>query len=96
MTEDGEFFDKFQHSFGNQVLYVEQERVYYNSKEERKDLLFNVIKMKDSIDFGVRYLASLYIMSQCQGLLANGPVGAYLVAESWNGGKYEFNQVIID
>lgn len=87
-TEDEEILNKFVKRYGKRILYTDQKRVsdvktYLNENEEFAN--------RKAFERGIEYLTSIYLLAQCNGLIAgrtSGTVGACIMAE-----KYEFKYI---
>lgn len=94
-TEDAQVYKVFQESsFINKIICVEQERIFYG-EENKSMFLSEIYKQKnyDGYKFNLRYLAILYILSQCDSLISGCYCGAVRISEALNGGRYD--EVII-
>lgn len=89
-TEDSEYYCELKEAFGEQLLVVDQKRISYSV--DTKDYISNILP--NTKDFVTRYLAVLYALSKAKVLLANIPCGAVGVARLFNGGCYEYVEVI--
>lgn len=88
-TEDAELLDKLNQRYGTQLLYTNQKRVTGVTTELCDDKQFMSVSAKMR---GMQYLASIYLLSKCRGLVAGrtaGTVGAIIQAE-----HFEFTHVI--
>lgn len=94
-TEDKEIYVKFKERFGEKLIAVDTERLDCGNEK----FLADVMKESgmDTVENGLNYLTSVYLLGQCDCLLAgrtSGSVGALLMAEKyeyqyfWNLGKY--------
>lgn len=93
-TEDAEYFEFFQQFFGNSLLYVEQERVYYDYKNNPYKQLSDLMSKKDGKVAGRDYLAVIGCLAECNALIYNISCGAVQLAECWNSKKYELCKLI--
>lgn len=88
VTEDAEIYQYFKESFGEKMTAVPQIR--YVGKEEIT-IRVNARK-KDKYLQGLDYITAIYLLAECNGILAgytNGVLAAVLI----NGGIYEFSKI---
>lgn len=93
-TEDAEYFELFQQSFGDSLLSVEQERVSYDYKNNPYKEVSDLMNKKDGRIAGRDYLAVIESLAQCDALVYNISCGAVLLAECWNDSKYKLCKLI--
>ena len=87
-TEDAEVIEYFEKIYGNRLLHTDQKRVskvttYLYENREFID--------RDPFERGIEYLTSIYLLSQCNGLIAGrttGTVGTCIMADN-----YEFKYI---
>ena len=94
-TEDMEYLNVFQNEFGEKLLYIEQKRAYYQDDLAEKSVaeLLDISK-EDVVDFVYKYLAVIYTLAKCDGLLVSRNCGASRLARSWNADQYEIDEVV--
>ena len=82
-TEDAGILEYMKGIFGDRLLYTNQRRIknisgYLN---ENKDFA-----ERDSLEKGIEYLTSIYLLSRCNGIIAgrtSGTVGACIMANNY-------------
>lgn len=87
-TEDAEILEKLIRVYGSRLLYTDQKRVskvttYLYENQEFTD--------REPFERGIEYLTSIYLLSQCNGLIAgrtSGTVGTCIMAD-----HYEFRYI---
>lgn len=87
-TEDSEILGQLKKLYGDRLLYTDQKRVskietYLYENKEFTD--------RDPFERGIEYLTSIYLLSQCNGLVAgrtSGTVGTCIMAD-----HYEFRYI---
>ena len=82
-TEDASMLRMFKNRYGEQLLYIEQDRfenvnsyLYENSN----------FKKTDNIELTVKYLEAIYLLSRCDGIVGgrtSGSVGACVMADNY-------------
>lgn len=93
-TEDNNYYKEFQEKFTGKILSIDQKRV--NNKEDNGKYVFvsKLLNVNGDDNFVNSYIASLYCLSICQGLVASVACGATFAACSWNHGKYEVCEIM--
>lgn len=100
-TEDKDIYTKFSTIFRDRLIAIDTERL----KSGNEEFLADTMKKNaiDAVENGLNYLTSIYLLGQCDCLLAgrtSGSVGALLMAEKyeyqffWNLGKYGIDDAI--
>lgn len=93
-TEDVEYFEMFRKYFGDSLLFVEQERVFYDYKNNPYKEVSDLMNERDGRIAGRDYLAVIESLAQCKALVYNISCGAVQLAECWNDKKYELCKLI--
>lgn len=93
-TEDAEYFEMFRKYFGDSLLFVEQERVFYDYKNNPYKEVSDLMNERDGRIAGRDYLAVIESLAQCKALVYNISCGAVQLAECWNDKKYELCKLI--
>ncbi len=94
-TEDADIFRKFKIEFGNRVIVNQSDRFSNTGRRYLAEILRE--KNIDGYTYGLNYLATIYLLSRCDYLIAgrtSGLLGALLLGEQyeyqyfWNCGLY--------
>lgn len=93
-TEDEVCFKEFQKHFGKRLLFINQKRVSYDYENNEYRSVASLLNVKDGKTFGRTYLAAIYGLSQCKGLISSMGCGAFVGAMMFCDTSFEYVSVI--
>lgn len=90
-TEDQQIYDEFFEAFGDQLISVNQKRVFLD-KSNSGSLIGELLAVPQNKrrEFGEAYLFVTYCLAKCNALLYNFKVGAYYLMDKWKGKTLTF------
>ena len=75
------------------MFFTDQQRYITKPGEMLAQLHKSAENKRDGFLMGVEYILSIYLLSQCRGLLASGQCAGVSEAIHTNGGKYEHTYI---
>lgn len=88
-TEDKVYFEAFQKTFGDKLLYIEQDRVEKKQKDRKVIGELLQVEKGQKAEFGRKYLLITFCLSKCNALTYNMESGGYYLAKKWKRNPYK-------